>query len=1080
MHKSIIFSVKLAKNIFLDWLYRQQIDISITLILGIIFAFKTYLNALQVPDPLVSDFYAQDVWFGSDIPTVFGNMTSFQSDFGRNNKHPLFPIIAFPLVFCFIKVLKLEPILATRLVTALIAGLWIGSLFILFRLIRCPRLDATVFSLLGGVSAAAVFWFVVPESFSFGSLTILLGLVLVAMTQHQRLSPIWYIVVSALTVSITITNWMVGLLVTAINFHWKKALQITGITFLVVNLLWVLQRIVFSNSGYPFSLKTFVGEKKFMSAPESDSVLGAISSFAYKTIVMPAIQISDSAIRPGWPKLSANPLALGSGGFWGTLAILLWTALLALGLWGFFSTKKHLKLRIVLGLTILGQLLIHSVYGTNETFIYSLHFAPLLITLAAFSTLTRWRLVSLVLASLLVLSAGINNRSQFGQLTAALVNYGTPQQQVQAQMRLRPADPWSRSVGHVVLATPGSRAEDKAYYEPGGSFSPVAGSFGVSIWVVDQNHKLKATSDSIPLNQIQQQFVYTAGKNTPGISTKTEYYQANWSTAKPGIWQLNLKSLTSSNAKLAIAIRSVGPAGGAVNKLNWDGQRLLINDRWSVKVSSNLAGVYLGSESSPNWIAEKPTLSQWDDPKGWGYTRLELAGGDSWNMEIEDLNLTPKLDLNADKIVSNPVLELPDPQFVDSFNAQISHLMMGLTGNRTRPGDPIASSLPRLRDGAYEMVALARAGQLDVAKQLSTYFAETDFTDVTQSEADIPALGIWALAVVAEQVNQPEYDQMLWPHVRRKAELLLDMLSTNRSSYPVVEKSKVPFSEHPDFVSVDLVAGKMDALPGLVSIDPAANFMTYRALLDAAVLAERVQQLTDAARWRSQAAQLQTAWQETFDATFAGMDATYTNGLWPSWIASTTQNAFIKGLQSRWNTVYDDRGKLHQPPENTNFNLAETHQWLLLNQPERVWATLRWFWGHQASPGLYTWWSKNDDSNGTRIPISLSHWHRFRGWVNPPHVTPHYWTAAEMLLLQLDMLAYVNPTDNSPILIIGAGIPKQWLNKTLNVKGLLVGGSLVNWTWDGKQVNVEIRGKKMNVQTGGAFPTNTPVNVVML
>jgi len=51
-----------------------------------------------------------------------------------------------------------------------------------------------------------------------------------------------------------------------------------------------------------------------------------------------------------------------------------------------FSTRKHLRLRVVLGLTILGQLALHTVYG-NETFLYTLNFLPLLVVLAALSTL---------------------------------------------------------------------------------------------------------------------------------------------------------------------------------------------------------------------------------------------------------------------------------------------------------------------------------------------------------------------------------------------------------------------------------------------------------------------------------------------------------------------------------------------------------------------------------------------------------------------------------------------------------------------------------------------------------------------
>ncbi|HEY9651821.1 MAG TPA: hypothetical protein V6C95_14235, partial [Coleofasciculaceae cyanobacterium] len=340
MDASIGFHVQSIRHVLPKWLKQHKIDTSITIVLAIGFAVASYLSAQQIPDAILTDFYAQDVWFGSDIPTVFGNITSLQSDYGRNNKHPLFPLLVFPLVFGIGKIFHLEPVSAARLVTALVAGAWIGSLYALFRLMHCPRLDAAIFSLLGGVSAAAVFWFVVPESFSFGSLSLVLPLVLVALAQSQNVSAIWYVLVSAFSVSITITNWMAGLLATIVSYRPKKAAQITFITFAIVNVLWILQRLVFTNSGYSFSLKTFIGEKKFMSAPESDSVLSAISSFFYKTIIMPAIQVKDSPIRPDWVKLAANSLAPGSGGVWGTVAALSWTVLLMIGVWGFFTTRQ--------------------------------------------------------------------------------------------------------------------------------------------------------------------------------------------------------------------------------------------------------------------------------------------------------------------------------------------------------------------------------------------------------------------------------------------------------------------------------------------------------------------------------------------------------------------------------------------------------------------------------------------------------------------------------------------------------------------------------------------------------------------
>lgn len=1058
------------------WIRRHQIDILITTALAIPIAIATWIGTYQIPDPIFTDFYAQDVWFGSDIPTVFGNITSINSDFGRNNKHPLFPLLIFPLVFGLGKFLQLDPLAAVRVLIVIVAVVWIAALYILLRLMGCYRLDATLFSLLGGVSAASVFWLVIPESFSFGSVTILFGLIFVVLTQYHGFSPIWYVGVNLLTVSITITNAMVGIFATVVNHRWKKVLQIGVVTLLLATGLWILQRIVFTNSGFPFQPGTFIGEKKFMSAPAHGGILAAVSSFLYQTMVMPTIKLVDSSGRPDWVTLDVNPLNPMSGGIGGAIAVVSWTLLLGLGLWGFFSTQRLPKLRIVLGLTLVAQLFMHSIYGVEETFIYSLHFIPLLLTLVAFSLFTRLRLLSLSLAIILLISVGINNRTQFNDVASALWNYGTPQQQVEAQMKLRPSDPWQRSAGHVLLATPGSAVEGKAFHEPGGSFSPVPGSFGISIWMVDQQGNLKATSDSIPLSDIQQQFTNGSAQKIPGISTKTPFYESSWTAVKPGIWQLNLKTAANSDTRPVVVIRSVGPAGGAIRSLDWDGQRLLISDRWTVRAIPRTARVYLGSESTPNWTGEQSTRSHWDDHYGWGYARIAFNQGNTWSLTIEDNQPISDSNPPAFNVSSNLALNLPDAQFVDSLTAQVSHLTMGLVGNRTHPTDPISYPLPRFRDGAYQMVALARAGQLDIARQLSTYFAENDFFNDAVPAADIPALGIWALEQVASQLNQPEYDQWLWPHVRRKADLIGTMLSSNRPGYPVFSGARVPFSEYPDFLRVDLVAGKMKHRPGSISLDASASVMSYRALLDAAALADRLKQPQEARRWRTQAEAIKTAWQEANRTGFSSL----TNGLWPTWIAASEQAAMTQALQQRWDESRDSTGAFQGDPQALPDAIAEAHQWLLLKQPERVWATLKWFWANQDSPGLYTWGIDQNQLSEMPLAQSFSQWHRFRGWMKSSYATPHYWTAAEMALLQLDMLAYIDQSASTPTLVIGAGIPEEWLKQPIGVKGLVVGNNLINWAWDGNRIKVEIQGKKMNVQAGSAFPGQTPVDVLML
>ncbi len=1057
-------------------------DILIVIGLAIIFALAlTY--ATRLINPVV--YREQDIWFEADTARVFSNMSDRGGNHYRTSVHPIFSLIAFPPVY-LLKLAGLETIAAVRVVTSAVACLWISALYILLRLIGLYRFDCALFSLLGATSAAAIFWFTVPETYSFGSLSILVALCLAAISEYRQVSQSWYVLVSALTLSFTTTNWLAGILTTLVNHPWKRALQITVNAFSLVVVLWTVQKVLFKSAGF------FLGdreEKKYLLLSGSGGPLQVLKSFIAHTMVMPALNIvSDKYEPPHWPILLTQASAPGSGSIWGLVAVGLWTALLGLGVWGFFSTKKHFKLRLVLGLFLLAQLALHTVYG-DETFLYALHFIPLLIVLASFSLLTPARLVGLGLAGALIVCAGINNGLQFKQATDFIQNRASNRYQVIGQMQQRPNDLWGRGTGHVVLAAPGSREVDKAYHEPGGSFSPSVGSFGVSLWLMDDQGNIHATSDNLPLNDIKQQLSFSNGQEIPEILTKTQDYQAQWVSKTLGkSWTLDLQPQANTSLKPTVVIRSVGPAGGKIQALDWDGKRLLINDRWSLTSNPPPKAVNLGEEGSKDWKTKRSQLTQWQGKSGWGYAKFELADASKWSMEITDRTHTPP-KATISNAQSPLKLDLSDRRFAESLNAQVAHIKMGVVNRETRPGEPTNYPLTWQRDGAYQLVALARAGQLQAAKELSIYFAENDFFGGFGPEADAPGLSIWALEQVAQlqraagleadgTTDNSAYDRTLWPHVRRKAQFILQMLSTDKPITQPIKGAIVPAAKN-DW-DIDLVAepsrngliiGRMDRKRPLLFI----NAVSYRGLLDAADLAERLNYTADAKLWRTKAAQLQKAWEKAFQPPESDNDRTYISSLWPSWIATGRTDELLQKLQTRWNEQrFPQSGAFRTSPDWTYFALAEAHQWLFLNRPEQVWTTLQWFWQHQASPGLYTWWEGSGEEN------TFGLWEDVRGWIKPPHVTPHYWTAAEMLLLQLDMLAYTDLAAPKPTVVIGAGMPAQWLKQPIDIQGLKMPNGQIDWQWNNGKVYAKIRGSKVEVKLGASFPANTPLQVEYL
>lgn len=252
------------------------------------------------------------------------------------------------------------------------------------------------------------------------------------------------------------------------------------------------------------------------------------------------------------------------------------------------------------------------------------------------------------------------------------------------------------------------------------------------------------------------------------------------------------------------------------------------------------------------------------------------------------------------------------------------------------------------------------------------------------------------------------------------------------------------------------------------------NAVSHSGLAAAARMARRTGHDKQAEAWEREARALQAAWRRAFAQDTAGPgqvedDHTFIFSLWPAELAPP--EAYQRLLERRWADRRDAAGGFRAKPPGTYFDLAEAHQWLRLGQPDRVWSTLEWFWDHQSAPGLYTLWEGAGEEN------TFDMWRGVRGWVAPDHVTPHYWSAAEMLLLQLAMLAEVHGEQGAQTLVVGAGAPGEWLGRKLDFSGVWTSAGMVGWSWDGAEVTVTLTeaAGSLPIRLGPAFPPGTPV-----
>ena len=168
---------------------------------------------------------------------------------------------------------------------------------------------------------------------------------------------------------------------------------------------------------------------------------------------------------------------------------------------------------------------------------------------------------------------------------------------------------------------------------------------------------------------------------------------------------------------------------------------------------------------------------------------------------------------------------------------------------------------------------------------------------VTDSKA------LWALDEVASQLNEPEFDKLIWPHVKRKAKLIVSMLSNNSPVYKSWSGDIVP-----DLLSRilegdgitkgygslwlmlvaepardGLIIGKVDNQFPLLYV----NAVSFRGLLSAAAIADRLGHGSEAIAWRNHAIELKNAWEKSFSPPETSNDRTYICGLWPTGIAES-------------------------------------------------------------------------------------------------------------------------------------------------------------------------------------------------
>ncbi len=420
------------------------LDVLLGLSLALGAGLATYLIAQQ----LLPVRYVNDIWFHGDSDLAYTMMVDPALDTYRRVRHPLYPIATPLIVFAETRLLGMTNQVAVDALSSVTASLWVTCLFTTCRLLRCCRLDSTLVTILAAVSSAAIFWFPVPESYGLASLTILIGLLFALWLERAPASRLSFIIINAITMSMTVTNWMVGIVTTLLHQSKREATKVFALSAGSVAVLMIgyrlLRPLIFAHHHVPsgsgmsaaavnmaiganmgsgqanphpvsFVARVLALNFFFQNSPGSSS-----RAFIFHAFVMPGINVTKYGV------LTVQNSSIGSGPSpWSEISVVLWVVLLAAGLFGIVRAPVSQKFRILVALTLLGQCAIFLVFG-DETFLFALHFLPLYASLIALATLTRYRYFVRATMAAAIVTIGVNNVLQIQHALALLRRVALP------------------------------------------------------------------------------------------------------------------------------------------------------------------------------------------------------------------------------------------------------------------------------------------------------------------------------------------------------------------------------------------------------------------------------------------------------------------------------------------------------------------------------------------------------------------------------------------------------------------------------------------------------------------------------
>ena len=351
------------------------------------------------------------IFLQADIGRVAENLTTTSGAHARTAVHPIASILLYPFGG-LLTALGVDPVLAAQAFVVLIMGANVATFSLILRLLGLPRSVGAVFTVLFMASACFIFWGGIIELFPFACFSILFAMFMMFRIQTAHWG--WWVAVNMLTLGLTTPNWVFGLIATAVRLKLKPFLVISASSLFFVAVLAIVQNATFEKAALFFNPSPLKYEINYFQ-PTMDArgtyeegwkPVNNLRNMYVTTIVgMPvevehqnAVELATTNQNTNFPEGEISPV----------LATAAWVVLFGLGIWG-ATRRREVRLPLAgAGLMLLSQTALYSIYG-EVTFLYSLHFMPLLLLFASCAWFAPYRSIAVGLACAVIVFGGINN-----------------------------------------------------------------------------------------------------------------------------------------------------------------------------------------------------------------------------------------------------------------------------------------------------------------------------------------------------------------------------------------------------------------------------------------------------------------------------------------------------------------------------------------------------------------------------------------------------------------------------------------------------------------------------------------------